>query len=286
LLSLILGAHSQIASLGEIVHLPRFLRTDLRCTCGAPASQCEFWQGVLAELEKRGTLSLEGEPGLDVLPQGPRSVLAKRWVQFLAALGGLALVRASDLVLRMWNQPIDRLLETDFAVYDAARGVSGCQAVVDSSKFYLRMKLLYMHRPEGFKTIYLVRDGRAVMASNIKRGIAAEVGARHWVKANRAAAWMLKTMSPHRRLRLNYEEFCADPAAQLQRICRFVGLPDEPQALEYRRAVHHDLGGNRMRFGEESAIRNQETWRRSLSQRDLDTFERIGGRLNRRLGYG
>jgi hypothetical protein len=36
----------------------------------------------------------------------------------------------------------------------------------------------------------------------------------------------------------------------------------------------------------DSAIVLDEAWRRGLDAADLETFERLGGALNRRLGYG
>jgi hypothetical protein len=284
LLDLVLGSHSQITSLGEITHFQRIVRENQLCTCGVPIDECEFWPSVLKELAAHGHPVANIEE-FSLLPQVPPSVLGKRGMQLLAFLGNLPLLKVLDWIVSDGDSPLARMVANDYALFDAVRRVSGCQAVVDSSKYYLRMKLLYMYRPDHFRAIHLVRDGRAVMASNLRKGFDGEMAVRGWLKANQATTLMTRTMQAGSHIRAKYEEFCKAPAEQLARICDWLGLEYQAQALEFRSVTHHNLGGNRMRFSTEGRIISRETWHECLEPSDLEIFERIGGGLNRQLGY-
>ena len=46
MLSMVLGAHSKIFSIGEFSNLDRFSALDFKCSCGLSLSKCEFWVNV------------------------------------------------------------------------------------------------------------------------------------------------------------------------------------------------------------------------------------------------
>jgi hypothetical protein len=86
-------------------------------------------------------------------------------------------------------------------------------------------------------------------------------------------------------LRVRYEDLAADPAWELQRICRFIDLRFDDRMLDFRSRPHHVANGNDMRFKDGAAIRIDEAWKHALSRSDLAYFEKHAGALNRRLGY-
>jgi len=53
LLDMLLGSHSRIASLGEVINLPMDWATNNRCTCGAPVRDCALWSAVARRFEQR-----------------------------------------------------------------------------------------------------------------------------------------------------------------------------------------------------------------------------------------
>ena len=56
-------------------------------------------------------------------------------------------------------------------------------------------------------------------------------------------------------LSLRYEDLVDDPPRYLQQIMNLVGLEFEPEQLQFRRAEHHILSGNRMRWSKNQEIR-------------------------------
>jgi hypothetical protein len=175
-----------------------------------------------------------------------------------------------------------------WTVADAMAEVSNARYVIDSSKSPVRLKLLYMLRPERMRILHLVRDGRAVAASAIRRhdNMSASMAARIWKRDNQNLRMMLRTVPDRRKLGVRYEALCEDPAAELRRVCEFLELEFDPAMLTLWSRPVHNIPGNPMLFNRsQRAIRKDERWRRDLSENDIQAFERAAGRLNRAFGY-
>lgn len=117
------------------------------------------------------------------------------------------------------------------------------------------------------------------------------------------------------RLLVRYEDLVARPADKAAELCDRLGLGYEPLMLEYHGVAHHNFGGNpgtnavvTLHHGGNAAgmlaradapnkgyytleglhtgFRLDERWRTSLAAEQLRRFDRIGGEINRELGYG
>jgi len=181
-----------------------------------------------------------------------------------------------------------QIAENSWAVADAMAEVSNARYVIDSSKSPVRLKLLYMLRPERMRILHLVRDGRAVAASAMRRhdNMSAAMAARIWKRDNQNLRMMLRTVPDRLKLGVRYEALCEDPAAELRRVCGFLELEFDPAMLTLWSRPVHNIPGNPMLFNRsQRAIRKDERWRRDLSETDMQAFERAAGRLNRAFGY-
>jgi len=180
-----------------------------------------------------------------------------------------------------------RVGENSWAVADAMAAVSGRPFVIDSSKSPLRLKLLYMLRRNRVRVVHLVRDGRAVTASAMRRrDMSAAQAARIWKRDNQNLAVMLATVPSRLKVRVQYEALCEDPAREMSRIGRFLGLDYTESMLTLGQRPVHNIPGNPMLFNRSRrTITKDERWRRDLSNRDLAAFERAAGRFNRSFGY-
>jgi hypothetical protein len=180
-----------------------------------------------------------------------------------------------------------RIGENSWTVADAMAAVSGTPFVIDSSKSPLRLKLLYMLRRDRVRIVHLVRDGRAVAASAMRRrDMSAALAGRIWKRDNQNLAVMLASVPARRKTRVHYEALCEDPVREVTRIGRFLGLEFTPAMLTLGQRPVHNIPGNPMLFnGDRRTITKDERWRRDLSDRDRAAFERVAGRLNRSFGY-
>ncbi|RPJ22364.1 MAG: sulfotransferase [Planctomycetaceae bacterium] len=200
-------------------------------------------------------------------------------------LGSPALLKAMARLNSSAREHV-RMAKNSWRLYDAIASADDTRWVVDASKNAIRMKVLYLTSPERFKVVHLVRDGRAVAASACRRRrISVAKAARNWRNSARAVLLMLKTVPASRQCLLHYEDLCDDPAGQLQKLCHFLGLPFEHQLESLRFRIPHGVPGNRMALDRPTRIVKDEHWKTEMSEDDLQTFERVAGRLNRALGY-
>ena len=202
------------------------------------------------------------------------------------ALGSQPAVSAVRALSSRAAQYVD-IARNTWTVADAMAEVTGASHVIDSSKSAVRLKLLYMQRPGSIRIVHLIRDGRAVAASAIRRlDISAATAARIWKRENQNLAIMLRTIPDHVKLSVRYEHLSENPVKELGRICDFLGLEYEEQLPTLWERPVHNIPGNPMLFNRSRrAIRKDDRWRGELSPADLRTVERAVGRLNRSLGY-
>lgn len=122
---------------------------------------------------------------------------------------------------------------------EAVADVADARCVIDTSHFPLRARELRALPGVELYLIYLVRDPREVVASNMRELSEHEVAERRWrrLKTN-AELWLTQLQSirtflgqpRERRIFVRHEEFLADPAGVTRRILAMLGseaeLPD------------------------------------------------------------
>ena len=157
------------------------------------------------------------------------------------------------------------------------------------------------------KVIRLVRDGRAVTASYLRKYPARNYDdiVKKWVASSRENDNFFKQIPPQDRVLIGYEKMVEQTEATLRIICTFIGIEYECRMIEYWKIRHHLVDGNRgtvsfmqRHFGQEGnpgdktfynkqqpASFRDERWREELSPYHLYRFQRIGGDLNGLYGY-
>jgi Sulfotransferase family len=184
--------------------------------------------------------------------------------------------------------------------------------VVNNTKRYLPQQ---EHPSVRSRFIWLVRDGRAVVASSLRKYPHLSIwrACRSWVRAMRQTRRLFQRQPAEHRLCLNYEHVTSDKRGQLQRVCQFLGLPFDDRMLRFWEEDHHFVGGNpgpllavadaqdtgplhrqpRPGYSDDTAFYDHadparfrdERWKRELSRGQLRVFALIAGRWNRRFGY-
>jgi hypothetical protein len=294
LLDLLLGSHSRIESLGEISFLSQDLALNLPCTCGVPIRECTVWQGVIERLSKQLGVNIMaspyalhlGYPLADVTVDLAHQTRGYRLRRELMLGMYYLRMRFGASLLDPLLGPMRQSFVNNFRVYDAARDVLNADIVVDSSKTYLKALGIYQHDPRQARVILLTRDGRGVLYSNIKRRRSRNESVAGWVTQHtRALPLFRRHIRPDHLLFVKYEGMTADPAREMTRICRFLGVDFEPAMLDFTAKVHHSTDGNNMRLQRSGSIRVDNQWMERLSEDDLRYFEQHAGWLNRELGY-
>ncbi len=182
-----------------------------------------------------------------------------------------------------------------------------------------RRLLPFQHPPEiAARYIFLVRDGRAVTASFLRkqRGRSMWTAARWWARNMRRRCRFVASLPPEHVRLLRYEDLLADTPGRLAELTAFVGLDFEPAQLDYQQHEHHYIGGNPGTLTQAAGgnvsqeayaalgIKPQargwdlshyqrtpparfrdERWRSELSAGQLRLFALLAGRWNRHFGY-
>ena len=250
LLDLMLGSHSRIVGLGEIdaESFDAFWDQDQLCTCLFTARKCHFWGKVLQRVCEH--------TGRESFRLGPV------------------------------NGDSGRITQNTLDLYRAISDVSSADILVDSSKRFERTVRLAATGVIEPKLIHLVRDGRGVAYSYLKRGGSFEDAVVGWKNKNEEISNWFKSANAPDNIIIRYEDLCAQTVEIGQRICEFLGVNWEPQIMRFGQKVHHNVRGNTMRFLiNNSVVRLDELWKEKLGESHLTLFEELAGSASRQMGY-
>lgn len=214
------------------------------CSCGETMPSCVIWSEVmrLARQDERCAWSFK-HPGEMV-------ALQHRWITF-TGFAKSAMTRADS----------SRYIQTMNGVYDAIQTVTGCETLIDGSKWALDPRILSPHANSENRVLHVVRDPRSVATSWQKSKImpdtqapmprfgavhtslswSARVLASEWVRRNAGAAGYM----------LQFEHVENSVENTLSDVARFCGL-DASGGLRGGDTVEinpgHSVMGNPTRF--------------------------------------
>ena len=217
LAGLLLGAHPEIANLGEISALPKWVRNpeDRTCSCERSFLDCPEWTAV-------------------------RDAYGPDWPE------EVELGADDDATFARRNLRFFRTI----------RDVAGASVLLDKSKKLGRALRLARIPEIDLTVMHVVRDPRAVANSFRQRGVRKDRTEKlRFSYTKNAVRWaMLNALMPLRLgrhagyVRVRYEDLVRDPRGQLQRVLGAAGLDYDPQMDHFGEVVQHGVGGNRMRL--------------------------------------
>lgn len=282
LLGLVIGAHPQIATVGELKWAPDSFRDDDPCSCGKGMRHCDFWRQVQQRVAQRG---------MDLAQEGFRVHYTKReraHEKLIARQVGSPLVEVlRRTAIAAWPAAArDRLhtLAYNITLMGAILDVTGGSVFLDTSKDASRLRYLSESRSLRIKVVHLIRDGRAVAYSLIKKGYDPDVAASDWVSEHRQALRLKRSFERSDWMSLRYETFCESPDATLAEVCEFAGVDVQRRTLDYRGWQSHVIG-NRMRLESSNEIRLDTSWQTRLQGAPRAAVEAVTGSMNRKFGY-
>lgn len=253
LLDRILGQVPGFFSLGEMFYIWErgYLRNEL-CGCGKPFKDCEFWRNVTDEAFR------------DIYEMDFQEIL--RLQRDVTRIRHLPLFLFPQLRPQNFQHQLDAYIAILVRLYKAIARVSGCNILIDSSKFaphgFILREMLHSH----LYVIHLVRDSRAVVYSLQRKRVRPEIywkeeymptastltGTRVWIVDNVLARSL--GIASHNYIPLNYEEFVEYPRETLKRLVDKIS-PHSANALKcFLRDdlvdldVAHTVSGNPVRF--------------------------------------
>ena len=284
LLSVILGSHLDCFSAGELQGLPIGYRNQTPIDCVNMTS--DFWENTF------------GQEGLQQLANVLGNTRLNKYVP----------LKIEKKIREFFKR--DQIFNPYSFMFTKLNNKS---IIIDSSKAYAWIKKRIM--AEEFISgiveaylIYLVRDGRAVVNSFLRKYS-------HWDMSKVVREWVEKTklrndfflqFNPEKKIEIAYEQLASNPHETVEKICNFVGIDFVPSMIEYWKYDHHDVSGNSgtyslIRRYKEQEIENEARqkihgdyyknmdltikldlrWQKELSPEKLEIFERIAGEFNK-----
>jgi Sulfotransferase family len=305
--AMLLGGHPEACTVGELKATNLGDASNYLCACKMPITKCEFW----AELAQR--MGERGFAAFDICKAGTsifeiKSSYAQRLLAPLYRDAGMEFVRDAMLNLSpAWRAHLRETQRRNLALVRSLQEVTGAKIVVDSSKLALRLKYLLQIPALEVKVIRFIRDGRAVALTYMddwnfadssdpalrgggsgkyrqppRRSMAE--AAHEWRRSNEAADCLIARLKPTQWMQVRYEDLCLQTEDTMRGVCAFLGLDPGLLRLDFRWRTQHVIG-NGMRLDTSSEIRLDERWCQHLKSEDLNVFEQVAGKLNRRYGY-
>ncbi len=286
LMSIALGQHPAILGAGEIHELTRSAWADNTfCSCGNALQECPYWSDVVQRwLSSERTHQLEDYKKLQL-----------RFENFLVMQGAR---------LGPANGPrFDGFARKTEDLFRLITSISGKGVVVDSSKLPGRALALMRMRVFDVYVVHMVRDGRGVAWSlmkgykrDVKAGLQRELRPKsivrtslRWAMVNLAAESLQQIAGPARYVRVRYEDFTENPAAEMNRIGDMIGvdLRNIGAALTDGMAMdpHHQIAGNRLRMNASVRMEKDESWRSQMPASNKRAFGWLCGWLLKRYDY-
>lgn len=288
LLDMLLGSNDNVTTLGEAYLLSQYAGSDAGCTCGEKVKDCKFWSQVEAEVKNiRGSDTSLAD--LNLGADGIKQTIFRK----LPSLADVSLIAG---IQPLWNlaskidhtsQVFKQSAENAVLTYELASKIDNSEIIVDSSKYALPLKARYMELKEKFRVIFLVRDGRGVSKSLMKRqGLSMADAARKWDRFNFNLNLIMRTIPSKQLYTLKYEDLCNNTEQVLKDLTAFIGADQPLEIKPIIKENHHNIGGNPMRFRRaETEISIDESWKEKITDEELEIFEKIAGKTNRQNGY-
>jgi hypothetical protein len=224
-LSMTLGGHREMVSLGEFCRLDREIAVGAMCSCGEPLRSCPFWVPVIA--------AAADAPAVPLQPGVSRHRLLRG---------------SADEIFR--HDPlVGDTVARNLQLYRAAKRQSGAAVLVDASKQPLHFLALHRSGRIRFVVVVVVRDVRGYMASALRRGGSASRSLLRWIGLNILTRFALR----HARrkgsyVHVRFSDLLSNPDAVLERICEAAGLPYDPAMMTFHERPRHNVAGTRERF--------------------------------------
>lgn len=287
LLSFLMDAHPNVASVGEVALTPNSRRAGVDkypCSCGRAITACPFWIDVFRRVQNRGVPLtfhnwLHDYRYMHPLANRLFSVYSDRpWIRRFHRLAALA--------LPAHRRKVRRATAASVAFMQAVLESTQTQVFFDASKSLMRLSCLLPCKSLDIRVVRMVRDVRAFVYSSLKKHEAnAFEAATIWKRHQLAADQLLASLPRDKVFVLRYEDLCCEKETWMGRLFDFLGVPamSVPETID---ASHHHILGNEMRLAGTISVALNENWRTELGPAEQGLALRVAGSLNERFGYG
>lgn len=283
LLTLILGCHHNCFSLGEFNSLPNHYKTQIPI-CNVCQGKCSFWD----ELDRQELKTLAAVLG---------NIRLHKYIP-LKLEKAIREIFKQDDIFNPYSYLFSQRKES--ILIDASKAVSWVVQRLEAKEFNNGSIEPYL--------LHLVRDGRAVMSSYLRRfsHMSASSFAEGWAERALQRNRLYDRFPDDRKLTISYENLATKTHETLESVCQLIGIQFIPQSIQYwKYNDHHVISGNsgvrsliwrakQEKIEEEVnkyqgnyydnqglAIKLDMRWQQELSDEQIKIFNSIAGEINK-----
>lgn len=296
LLESMLGAHSQIQTMGELHIWPHEIEGGgvRPCSCGEYVEACTFW----SEMRRRVDPIAQRGPGVSFFREKHNAGRTLR-------VGRLKSFNPEYKPDPKEQSEIDAFGENNLEIFQQFLKVMKEQEgqepewIVDASKDPYRLLWLIRSGLFNIKVVHMVKNPNAFIYSVTKHLINESKGfnlhKRLYFTARQSVAWIIQNalfskiaanyLSSEDYLLLTYEDFATSPHGTFEAVCETIGCEYEQRAVDsFREGSIHTIAGNPMRY-EKRGIVLDEKWKSRLPQSSKTLASLLTATVKSRYGY-
>lgn len=290
LLESMLGAHSQIATCGELHIWPHEIaQGGVRpCACGKSSVDCPFW----AEMRQRVDPLLQPQPQIHFFRErhnAGKTLRKERLQEFVRRESSPETVE----MIQTYGRNNDEVFRSFLNLIQIPPG-QNIQWIVDSSKDPYRLLWLVRSNLFNIKVLHIIKNPHAFIYS-VTKNVQKNIFSYLYTAVKQSAKWSIENylisqiahhhLTASNYLLVNYERLAAHPAETLKEICQMIGCDFEEQAIHnFRQGGVHTIAGNPMRY-EKRGIALDERWKNSLSTPKKTVTESVTWMNRANYGY-
>jgi len=302
---MLLGAHPDLCSVGELKATSLGDKESYLCSCKERVDKCAFWTGVSEKMVKRGHIFSINDAQMDIRSGADAYTL--RLLKPLVRNPFMESIRDALLALSpRWSKQLAKLQKRHSDYVRSIAEQANVDSIVDSSKIGIRLKYLLKDKSLDVKVVWVVRDGRGVSlayknpsefadakdpkfrgggaGTTQEQGRDILTGAHEWVRCNQEVEALIGTMEDNRWMKVHYEDICNNTSQTLDKLFNFIDVDPSKKRLDFKTAEHHILG-NGMRLDDSEVIQLDERWQEELTAEDLAQFQQVAGVYQKKMGY-
>lgn len=274
LLTFLLNQHPEMFTIGELEGW-NFGSSDYKCSCGEFIQKCPFFNHM-GNIFSKNDLNFKMHDFGTKLKFSNNGKINSYLTCSLPGFNSSKLEKIRDKVL--WGTPIARdkyiaCIKSNSIFIKTSLEYSSAKVFVDATKNPFRIRLLNTVPDMSLSVMYLVRDIRGVVASNVrKKGVSVTDAAKHWISDQEDISRLISEVPKY--FVVFYEDLCKNTNPVLNEIYQKVGISEWQFDGDVREGEHHILG-NEMRVTNVNEIKFDERWKTELTANQIIEIEDI-----------
>lgn len=284
LLTFLMNKHPEIFTIGEMEGWD-YGSEEYKCSCGEILDDCQFFLNMRDEFNRKKLPFKMNNFGTK-LQLSTNKKINRYLTSAIPGVSSNRIEKSRDRVLwglPVFNKRMQESISSNQLFISSSLSYSGASVFMDATKNPFRLRLLENIPQAELYVLYLVRDIRGVVASNVrKKGVSVEHAADAWLNEQDTIKRILQEYPGH--IVIYYEELCNNTNKTLSEIYAHVELGPYEFDGSIRAGDHHILG-NMMRVTDVNDIKLDERWRQELSKEQLESIDKkIESYLNGKHG--